>query len=499
MSHGMEHWHPNPDFFFLPGGGPMLDLGPYYIANLINLIGPVRRVAALTSAATPPAPSPPQPAQRRGDPGQDAHQHPRAARLRTTARRSRSRPAGTSGRTSAVNMELYGTEGSLFVPDPNFFGGTRRDRGPRWPDRAGRALGSPLRRRQPAPPARGEHMANYRTAGLADMAAAITEGRDQRCSLDRTLHGVEVMTAVLKSGETGALRHPPDHLHPPRGAVPRAGAGAAEVTSQQASLRNRGPRPTRGWAPSRPPMGRVGRGPVALGHRAWSGWCALYRPKRAAEKAARPTAPAPVSGAALRSHPKHQRPNAMIRNPILPGFNPDPSICRVGGDYYIATSTFEWYPGVQIHHSTDLANWRLVARPLNRADLLDMRGNPDSCGVWAPCLSHADGLFWLVYTDVKRFDGAFKDAHNYITTCADDRRRLVAPHLSSTPRASTPRSSTTTMGGSGSSTCAGTIAAPAPASIRRMTASTGSSCRNGTRRAASPALSTRSTPAPPLA
>jgi xylan 1,4-beta-xylosidase len=107
----------------------------------------------------------------------------------------------------------------------------------------------------------------------------------------------------------------------------------------------------------------------------------------------------------------------MIRNPILPGFNPDPSICRVGADYYIATSTFEWYPGVQIHHSTDLVNWRLVSRPLNRADLLDMRGNPDSCGVWAPCLSHADGRFWLVYTDVKRFDGAFKDAHNYITSC----------------------------------------------------------------------------------
>ncbi|QYZ70617.1 glycoside hydrolase family 43 protein [Neotabrizicola shimadae] len=107
----------------------------------------------------------------------------------------------------------------------------------------------------------------------------------------------------------------------------------------------------------------------------------------------------------------------MIRNPVLKGFNPDPSICRVGADYYIATSTFEWYPGVQIHHSTDLVNWRLVSRPLNRKALLDMRGNPDSCGVWAPCLSHADGRFWLVYTDVKRFDGAFKDAHNYITTC----------------------------------------------------------------------------------
>jgi xylan 1,4-beta-xylosidase len=106
----------------------------------------------------------------------------------------------------------------------------------------------------------------------------------------------------------------------------------------------------------------------------------------------------------------------MIRNPILPGFNPDPSICRVGDDYYIATSTFEWYPGVQIHHSRDLVNWRLVRRPLDRASQLDMRGDPDSCGIWAPCLSYADGKFWLVYTDVKRYDGNFKDAHNYIVT-----------------------------------------------------------------------------------
>ncbi|WP_127755012.1 glycoside hydrolase family 43 protein [Devosia sp. 1566] len=105
-----------------------------------------------------------------------------------------------------------------------------------------------------------------------------------------------------------------------------------------------------------------------------------------------------------------------ITNPILPGFNPDPSICRVGEDYYIATSTFEWFPGVQIHHSRDLANWDLVCRPLTRKTQLDMRGDPDSCGVWAPDISYADGLFWLVYTDVKRKDGSFKDAHNYIVT-----------------------------------------------------------------------------------
>jgi xylan 1,4-beta-xylosidase len=65
----------------------------------------------------------------------------------------------------------------------------------------------------------------------------------------------------------------------------------------------------------------------------------------------------------------------------------------------------------------DLVNWTLVARPLNRAALLDMRGNPNICGVWVPCLSHADGKSWLVYNDVKRLEGDRKDAHNYITTC----------------------------------------------------------------------------------
>ncbi len=107
----------------------------------------------------------------------------------------------------------------------------------------------------------------------------------------------------------------------------------------------------------------------------------------------------------------------LIKNPILPGFNPDPSVVRVGDDFYLATSTFEWYPGVQIHHSKDLQHWRLIARPLNRAGLLDMRGNPDSCGIWAPCLSWHDGVFYLIYTDVKRHRGDFKDSHNYLTTC----------------------------------------------------------------------------------
>jgi len=111
--------------------------------------------------------------------------------------------------------------------------------------------------------------------------------------------------------------------------------------------------------------------------------------------------------------------NNIIQNPILKGFNPDPSIIRVGEDYYIATSTFEWLPGVQIHHSKDLINWELVARPLNRKSQLDMVGNPDSCGVWAPCLSYDKGTFYLVYSNVRSFDGIWKDTPNYLVTTKD--------------------------------------------------------------------------------
>ncbi|MCL2377875.1 MAG: glycoside hydrolase family 43 protein [Defluviitaleaceae bacterium] len=106
-----------------------------------------------------------------------------------------------------------------------------------------------------------------------------------------------------------------------------------------------------------------------------------------------------------------------VQNPILKGFNPDPSICRVENDYYIATSTFEWFPGVQIHHSKDLKNWRLIKRPLDRVSQLDMRGNPNSGGVWAPQLSYHNNKFWLIYSDVKVVSGAWKDCHNYLVTC----------------------------------------------------------------------------------
>jgi predicted dehydrogenase len=100
------------------------------------------------------------------------------------------------------HFELYGTEGTLYVPDPNFFGGTVEVGGKDGSLTALDAWDHPFGVPNQEHPDRGP-LANYRTAGLADMVAALQEGRDARCSLERALHGVEVMTACLKSGETG--------------------------------------------------------------------------------------------------------------------------------------------------------------------------------------------------------------------------------------------------------------------------------------------------------
>lgn len=105
--------------------------------------------------------------------------------------------------------------------------------------------------------------------------------------------------------------------------------------------------------------------------------------------------------------------NVTVTNPILPGFHPDPSAVKVGNDYYIATSTFEWWPGVEIYHSTDLVQWEWVCNPISRTSQADLAGNYNSGSIWAPHLSYARGRFWLAYTDVKSAT-KFKDTLNYV-------------------------------------------------------------------------------------
>lgn len=194
QSPGMEMWHPNPDFFFQAGGGPILDLGPYYVSNLVQLLGPVARVTALSSSA-------------------------REERTITSEpRKGETIPVETPTTVHAIlqfhsgaqitycaswdvwehghsNMELYGLDGTLHVPDPNFFGGEVRmtDKG---------AFVTPsVAWDHPFSVANDRGHANYRAAGLADMAQAILADRPHRCSLDFALHVVDVMTSILTSGE----------------------------------------------------------------------------------------------------------------------------------------------------------------------------------------------------------------------------------------------------------------------------------------------------------
>ncbi|SFT05718.1 xylan 1,4-beta-xylosidase/alpha-N-arabinofuranosidase [Paenibacillus sp. BC26] len=86
----------------------------------------------------------------------------------------------------------------------------------------------------------------------------------------------------------------------------------------------------------------------------------------------------------------------QVFNPVLPGDNPDPSIVRVGSDYYMVTSTFQFFPGVQVLHSRDLANWKPIGHVITRKSQLDLTGMPDSFGVFAPDISYYNGKFWVV-------------------------------------------------------------------------------------------------------
>ncbi len=200
MGRGMEHWHPNPHFFFKAGAGPVLDIGPYYVTNLIQLIGPVKRVMALSSTPSP----------RRTITSQPNYGKKIKVETPTTIHALLEFENGaiiTLGTSWDVwhhghhNMELYGDEGTLYIPDPNFFGGDLQlAKGDKLAKKAP-AFQHPLG--QPNEKHRDGMLANYRTVGLADMATAILEDRPHRCSLEMSLHAVEVMTSILKSGETG--------------------------------------------------------------------------------------------------------------------------------------------------------------------------------------------------------------------------------------------------------------------------------------------------------
>ena len=205
MSHGMEHWHPNPDFFFKPGAGPVFDVGVYYLTQLINLIGPVKSISSISGTATP-------------------------ERIITSEPRNGEKivvetPTTLMGSLEFHNnakiqffcswdvwkhkhstIELYGLEGSMIVPDPNFFSGdillSKKDEDWQTINNDSMLLGIPNKTDND-----GSKIANYRGIGLSDMIDAINNQRQARCSLDLSLHVLEVMEGIITSSELNEVYH----------------------------------------------------------------------------------------------------------------------------------------------------------------------------------------------------------------------------------------------------------------------------------------------------
>src|SRR5450432_144264 len=201
MSFGPEHWHPNPEFFYQPGGGPMFDMGPYYLTALLNLLGPVKRISGMATIAVP-------------------------ERTITHRDRTSGEPGPKFGKKITVEVPdhiiglmefqggcvgtiitsfasrfgnydpkqtitIYGTEGAMRVPDPNHFDGPisiRRKDDADWSD-------APL-----------EFVKGYgRAVGLADMAQAIQSGRSHRASGDQAFTVLDLMQGFLDSSAKGAV------------------------------------------------------------------------------------------------------------------------------------------------------------------------------------------------------------------------------------------------------------------------------------------------------
>jgi len=189
VGRGHESWHPDPAFYYQYGGGPMMDMGPYYITALINLLGPVKAVSGMTQKSFPTRLITSQP------------HYGEVVEVEVPTHLA-GQMAFCNGAVGSVIMsfdvhahhlpllEVYGTEGTLSVPDPNTFGGPIR-------------LYRPEQRAFLEMPLMFGYPENSRGLGLSDMAAALAEGRKPRAGVDLTFHVLEVMTAFARSSESG--------------------------------------------------------------------------------------------------------------------------------------------------------------------------------------------------------------------------------------------------------------------------------------------------------
>ena len=193
---GHEYWHPDPAFYYDIGGGPVLDMGPYYITDLVNLLGPVAKVQAMsaTPAKTRPIRSEPKKGQTMPV---KVFTHVTGTLRFVSGAMIQVTLSFDVPKHSHLPYEIFGTEASMLVPDPNWFGGEVKIAKPRaesWDD---------------VPVKIPYADANYRSLGVADMAHAIINDRPHRASGELALHVLEVMEAfetASKSGETVKIK-----------------------------------------------------------------------------------------------------------------------------------------------------------------------------------------------------------------------------------------------------------------------------------------------------
>jgi predicted dehydrogenase len=189
MCPGHERWHPNPGFYYLNGGGPMLDMGPYYVTDLVNLLGPVASVLGVATQTRSERLISSQPLAGTRIPVEVAT-HVTGVLVFASGAAVSVTMSFDVPRHRHVPIEVYGEAGSLIVPDPNFFGGKIEF-----------ATGAEDWREVPTRHAYAD--GNYRILGLADMAQAIRTGRPHRASGDLAFHALEVMEAFQRSSDSG--------------------------------------------------------------------------------------------------------------------------------------------------------------------------------------------------------------------------------------------------------------------------------------------------------
>lgn len=194
-SRGVESWHPNPEFFYKPGAGPMLDMGPYYLTAFINMFGPIQRLASLTRTTFPERTITSEPLKGQVITVETPTTFVSALQFASGVVGQLTTSFDTYGFINQPNIIVYGSEGTMHVPDPNSFNG--------WNEESSKIHITRGGENQEVKVSDLPFKNNSRGLGILDMAHAIAEGRNHRASGELAFHVLDAMLSSIDSGAEG--------------------------------------------------------------------------------------------------------------------------------------------------------------------------------------------------------------------------------------------------------------------------------------------------------